>query len=188
MKRIHIVSPEGESLEGIQTVSDDQVTLEKIAGFQVNHPEAIIRIEDEPFVERPQYTVVDGQVTVSETPEAPSVYIHHTITGAFEGSPEGTPSVAAGETIQISLSLHESPDPASPVVRSFNNWLRVPYRINHNEKHFRRVQFVNGLANISFTPNANHFGNMSVNDGDFAEVDGFQLKLAEPISIDIDEL
>jgi hypothetical protein len=134
-------------------------------------------------------TIKDGVVTgITAKPEPPSLYIHHTITGAFTDGPEGTPSVAAGETIQINLSVQQSPDPASPVVDNFSSWLRVPYRINNNEKRFRRVQFVGGQATISFTPQANHWGNMSVNEADFVEVGGVQIKLAEPISIDIDEL
>jgi hypothetical protein len=134
-------------------------------------------------------TIKDGVVTgITTKPEPPSLYIHHTITGAFTDGPEGTPSVAAGETIQINLSVQQSPDPASPVVDNFSSWLRVPYRINNNEKRFRRVQFTAGEATISFTPQANHWGNMSVNEADFVEIGGYQIKLAEPISIDIDEL
>jgi hypothetical protein len=93
-----------------------------------------------------------------------------------------------GKSSKLICRYSKTPIPASPVADTFTSWLRVPYRINTNEKHFRRVQFAEGQATISFTPQANHFGNMSVNDSDFAEIGGYQIKLAEPLSIDIDEI
>ena len=134
-------------------------------------------------------TIVEGVLDKVHLPDdPPTLFIHHDIKEAFTDGPEGTPSVAAGETIQINLTVRLAADPVSSVVGSFTSWLRVPYRINNNEKRFRRVKFVEGLATIEFTPQTNHWGNMSVNEADFVEVGGYRIRLAEPISIDIDEL
>ena len=134
-------------------------------------------------------TVENGEiVNVAEYME-PCIYAHVTLTGGDGAEPIGLANSGTDwRIVQVAVALRQGPKPTDPLVEVSQAW-RMRLRDDQGQvRHIKRVALTSGQAGFEFSV-ADGFppGDLRLSEQDFEQVQGNQVKLAQPVRLIIFE-